>query len=178
MEKLFEDTIYSEIIYQGKILNLKKYKVKLPDGSNSMREIVEHSGGVSIVPITEQNEIIMVKQYRKAPEEILLELPAGKLEPDEKPEVCAKRELLEETGYKVENMKKLFSFYTTPGYSNELLHLFQGKVTKFKKKELDADEFIEITKIKPAEIMNLIFQGKIKDSKTIIGLLYILRGDY
>ncbi|MFW6269462.1 MAG: NUDIX hydrolase [Bacillota bacterium] len=179
MSELFENTITSKTIFQGKILNLKKYKVKLPDDSESMREIVEHSGGVCILPVTDNdNKIIMVKQYRKAPEEILLELPAGKLEPGEKPEKCAERELLEETGYKVEEMEQLFSFYTTPGYSNEILHLFQAKVFAYKEKNLDKDEFIEIEKISPDGIKNLIFQGKIKDSKTIIGLLYYLNEDF
>ena len=177
MSNFSEETITSETLYEGKILDLKKHKVKLIDGNTSMREIVEHSGGVCIIPVTEQNEIIMVRQYRKAPEEILLELPAGKLEIGEEPVNCAYRELLEETGYKAEKLEKLFSFYTTPGYSNEILHLYYGKVSYHTEISLDSDEFIEIDKIKPKDIMNLILKEEIKDSKTIIGLLYFLRGD-
>ncbi len=173
-----EETITSKTVFKGNILNLKVKKVKLPDNSQGSREIIEHSGGATIIPVTTDNNIIMVKQYRKAPEEILLELPAGKLEKGESPLECVKRELEEETGYRAHNIKKLFSFYTSPGYSNEILHLFIGEQLEFTSRNPDPGEFIERIIIKPEEIMDLIFDGKIKDSKTIIGLLYFLRGDY
>ncbi len=177
MTKFKEKTITSQNIYKGKILNLRVDEIELPDGRNSKREIVEHSGGVTIIAITDDNEILLVKQYRKPAEDVLLEIPAGKLEPGEAPLSCAKRELVEETGYQTDEIKKLFSFYTSPGYSNEIIHLFIARGLTFIGQDTDSDEFIEVVKIKKQEIMGLINSGKIRDSKTIIGLLRFLRGD-
>ena len=170
-----EKTITSNYVFEGNILNTRVDKVELPDGKDTTREIIEHSGGVAILPVTDDEEIIMVRQYRIAPDEILLELPAGKLEPEEDPRDCAVRELLEETGFEAETAEPLFSFYTTPGYSDELLYLFQAQpVVKVKEQKLDEGEFVEVEKIKSESIMDLIAEGKIKDSKTMIGLLYYL----
>ena len=177
MIKFKEKTITSENIYKGKILNLRVDEIELPDGRNSVREIVEHSGGVTIIAITDDNEILLVKQYRKPAEDVLLEIPAGKLEDGEVPLSCAKRELVEETGYQTNEINKLFSFYTSPGYSNEIIHIFIARGLTFIGQNPDNDEFIEVVKIKKQEIMELINNGKIKDSKTIIGLLRFLRGD-
>ena len=174
MEKFKEKTLYSNTVFQGNILNVRVDQVKLPDENESTREIVEHSGGVTILPVTKNEEIIMVKQYRKPAEQVLLELPAGTLETAEIPEKCAQRELIEETGYKTDNMKKLFSFYTSPGYSDELLHLFAGEVYKYQEQDLDEGEFVEVVIINKSDIMDLISSNKIQDGKTIMGLLYYL----
>ena len=173
-----ETTISSQTVFSGNVFQVKVDKVKLPDKRESTREIVKHPGGVTMLPLTVDNKIIMVKQYRKAVEEVLLELPAGKLEEKEEPVECVQRELEEETGYRAGSVKKIISFYTSPGYSNEILHLFLGQDLKFTTKNPDKDEFVETEIIEKNQIMNLIFRGKIKDSKTIIGLLYFLRGDF
>ncbi len=172
--ELYEKTIKTEIIYKGKIINLRKDRVELPDGRVSSREIVEHAGGVTIIAINDDNEIILVEQYRKPADKILLELPAGKLEKGEKTFDCAKRELLEETGYSSNNFKKICSFYTTPGFSDEILHLYIAKNISFSEQNPDSDEFINVVKIKVDEIHRYIVEGKIIDAKTILGLLFFL----
>lgn len=175
--ELDEKTIASKMHFQGKILNVRVDTVKLPDGKTADREIVEHSGGVTIIPVTDGGEIILVKQFRKAADQVLLELPAGKLEPGEEPENCADRELEEETGYRAQKLEKLFSFYTTPGYSDEILHLYLADELVESSTSLDDGEFIEIKKIKEDEIDSYINQGKIKDAKTIIGLQLLQAGN-
>ncbi len=178
MSKFTEKTISTREIFDGQILKLRVDEIELPDGRKSTREIIEHAGGVAIVPVTDQGKIILVKQFRKAVDAPILEIPAGKLEPGEKSEECARRELIEETGFAAGNLKKICSVYTSPGYSDEVLQLFLGKQLQYKGNNLDSDEFIEIKKLKSAEIIELIKQEEIKDSKTIIGILSYLRGDF
>ena len=174
MQKFTEKTLTSKTEFRGNILNVRVDQVKLPDGNQSSREIVEHSGGVTVLPVTKEKEIIMVKQFRKPTGEVLLELPAGKLESGEKPKKCAERELLEETGFKADKMVKVLSFYTSPGYSNELLHLYTGEVSKVKKQNLDQGEFLEVKIIKSSKARKLINSGKIRDGKSLVGLFYYL----
>ena len=174
MQKFTEKTLTSKTEFRGNILNVRVDQVKLPDGNRSSREIVEHSGGVTVLPVTKEKEIIMVKQFRKPTGEVLLELPAGKLESEEKPKKCAERELLEETGFKADKMVKVLSFYTSPGYSNELLHLYTGEVSKVKKQNLDQGEFLEVKIIKSSKARKLINSGKIRDGKSLVGLFYYL----
>src|SRR6056297_118997 len=177
MEKYKEKILNSNYIYEGTILNLRIDKVKLFDEHETYREVVEHSGGVAIIPVTEEGNILMVKQYRIAVDEIVLELPAGKLEEDEDVKLCAVRELEEETGYRPTDIKELFHFYTTPGYSSEKLHLFIANGLKYFGQNLDQGEYIEIVELSPNKIIPNIINGKIKDSKTIIGLLWYLNRD-
>lgn len=174
MEKFKEEVLDSDYIYQGAILNLRKDKVRLYNKHETNREVVEHDGGVAVIPITEQGKILMVKQYRIAVDETILELPAGKLEDNEDIKKCAARELEEETGFRAEKIKKLFYFYTTPGYSSEKLYLFIAEDLKHYGQDLDQGEYIEIVKLAKKDIIPKILNGKIKDSKTIIGLLWFL----
>ncbi len=168
-----EKTIHSEYIYKGKILNLRKDQVELPGGKQSVREVVEHQGAVAVVPITGDNEVVLVKQYRKAIEDVLLEIPAGKLEKDEIPKACALRELEEETGKKASEIHKLFYFYTSPGFSNEKLYLFVAFDLEDTKQNLDTDEIVEVQILPLKEAMNMVRSGKIKDAKTATGLLAV-----
>ena len=124
MEHLQEKTIKSENIYSGRVIHLRKDEVILPNGKKSTREIIEHPGAVVILAQKNQELLIMVKQFRKAVEEVLLELPAGTLEPAEKNIDCARRELEEETGYQAEKWENIFDFYSAPGFCNERLKLF------------------------------------------------------
>ncbi len=168
---LFEEkTMKSEKIYEGKIVNLRIDTVELPDKKYSKREIVEHPGAVGIIPITHDNCIIMVKQFRKAIEKYILEIPAGKLEVNEEPRETAKRELKEETGYDSNQMEYLLEFYTSPGFSNEKVHLFLATDLIEGEACPEIGEFIEITKIKIEDLMKMIDRGEILDSKTIIGI--------
>ncbi len=174
MEKYKEQILNSDYIYEGTILNLRKYKVKLFDQHETYREVVEHDGGVAIVPISADGKILLVKQYRIAVDEVVLELPAGKLEEGEDVEKCALRELEEETGYRPDDIKNLFYFYTSPGYSSEKLYLYMAKGLKHYGQNLDRGEYIKLVQISKEEIIPKIVEGKIKDSKTIIGLLWYL----
>ncbi|ACM60442.1 ADP-ribose pyrophosphatase [Caldicellulosiruptor bescii] len=167
----YEKTIDSTLIYDGSFISLKVDKVLLPNGNISQRAIVLHSGAAVVVPVDDENNVIFVKQFRKPIEKVIIELPAGKLDKDENPLECAKRELEEETGYKASELIKLTEIYTTPGFSNEVIHvylatgLFKGEV------HTDADEFVEVLKIKMNDAILMVKKGEIRDAKTIIGLL-------
>ena len=171
---LKEKTLSSAYIYQGKIINLRQDKVKLPDDRETIREIVEHPGAVVILAVTEKKEIVMIRQFRKPADEVLWELPAGTLEEGENLLNCARRELEEETGYYPRKIKKLITFFSTPGFCNEKLTLFLAEDLEKKNKNEDADEFIEVELIKPNEALRLVKENIIKDAKTIIGILFFV----
>ncbi|SES70417.1 ADP-ribose pyrophosphatase [Natronincola peptidivorans] len=166
-----EKTLKSERIYEGKIINLRVDTVELPQKKYSKREIVEHSGAVGILPITKENKIIFVRQFRKPVEEILLEIPAGKIEANESTEKCALRELKEETGYSAKDIKKILDFYTTPGFTNEVMHIYLAENLEEGTASPDEDEYIELVSLSLEEALEYIKEGKIKDSKTIIAIL-------
>jgi len=167
---LQEITISSEKIFNGKLLNLRIDKVLLPDKRESFREIVEHPGAVSVVPLNNE-DIYLVKQYRKPVEEALLEIPAGTLEPGEDPLQCAHRELAEETGFKAGKIEKITTFYTSPGICTEIMHLYLASDLTDTEGQTDNDEFIKIEKYNYKDLNNLIIEGKIKDAKSIIGIV-------
>lgn len=166
-----EKTMKTEKIYEGKVLNLRIDTVELPDKKYSKREIVEHPGAVAIVALTNQNEIVLVKQYRKAVERELLEIPAGKLEIGEEPKETAIRELKEETGYTSSKIEYLLEFYTSPGFSNEKIYLFWANGLIAGQAEPEKDEYIELVKVKLEDLIDMIDKGEIIDSKTIIGAM-------
>lgn len=165
-----EKTIATKKIFSGRLLGLKVLKVKLPDGRTTWREIVYHPGAVAIVPILQGNKIILVQQYRKAVGENLLEIPAGTLHPKEKPLKCAQRELIEETGYKANNMEKILDFYSTPGYTTEKIYLFKATGLVKTKSRQEKDEFIKIVIITIDRLKKMFKEGHIKDAKTIVAL--------
>lgn len=167
-----EITVNSEKIFEGKIINLRVDTVELPNKKYAKREIVEHKGAAAIVAI-DNDEIILIKQYRKAVEDFLYEIPAGKLELNEDPLNCASRELIEETGYCANRIEKLTEFYTCPGFSNEKIHLYKATELKQVGNNLDEDEFIEVVKVSIDEAKEMINQNKILDAKTQIAILYI-----
>ncbi|MDD2494296.1 MAG: NUDIX hydrolase [Tissierellia bacterium] len=169
-----EITVKSEKIFEGKILNLRIDTVELENQKYAKREIVEHKGASAILAINDNDEIVLVKQYRKAVEECLYELPAGLLNVAEEPVECALRELKEETGYEAEEIIKIFEFYSSPGFSNEKITLFKATNLKQGQTKFDEDEFIEISHFKKEEARKLLETGRITDSKTLIGLLYWL----
>lgn len=170
-----EITLKSEKIFEGKILKLRIDTVELPNKKYKKREIVEHNGAVAILAITNKNEIILVKQFRKAAEDFLLELPAGKIENNEKSIECAKRELKEETGFEAEKLEKICEFYTSPGFCTEKIHLYKATDLIETGIEPDEDEFIELLFVSLTEAKEMIKTGKIIDSKTIIGILSYLQ---
>ena len=143
-----EKTMKSDKLYEGKLLNLRVDTVELPNKKYSKREVVEHPGGVAVIPITEDNCIVLVKQYRKAVERFLLEIPAGKLELNEEPRQTAQRELKEETGFEARKLEYLLEFYTSPGFSNEKIYLFLASDLIEGETNPDAGEFVEVEKYK------------------------------
>ncbi len=169
-----EKTLSSTYIYRGRVIKLRKYRVNLPDGGEATREIVEHPGSVVILALTNEKEIVMIKQFRKPAEEVLWELPAGTVEPGENLENCARRELEEETSYYPQKIKKVMTFFSTPGFCNERLTLFLAEDLEKRNKNEEADEFIQVRLIDLTEAFNMIKKNIIKDAKTIIGILYFV----
>lgn len=169
-----EKTSKSELIYKGKILNLRLDKVILPNGREAKREIIEHSGSVAILPLIDKDKFLLVRQYRKPLEKTLLEIPAGRIEKGENLKECAKRELREETGYQSNDFKKLASVYLAPGYSSEIIHIFLARNLKKSKPNPDEDEFIKTVILNKKEVLDKIIDNKIKDSKTIVSILLFL----
>ena len=167
---LREIKISSQEIFQGKIINLRIDTVQLPNGKEATREVVEHPGAVAVVAINETNEIVLIRQYRAAIDEVIIEIPAGKLELGEDPLICAKRELEEETGYQAGQWEKVFTFYTTPGFSDEKMYLYLAKDIKILEQSLDEDEFVEIFYMPISQAISDCRNGQIKDAKTILGI--------
>lgn len=166
-----EKTFKSKLIYKGKILSLRLDDVILPNGKTTTREIVEHPGAVAILPLIDKDKFLLVKQFRTPIRKTLLEIPAGKIEKGENIRQCAKRELMEETGYKTDNLKKIASVYLAPGYSSEIIHVFLAKNLKETKSNPDDDEFIQNVILKKKDTLDKIKNGKINDSKTIIAIM-------
>lgn len=165
-----EKTIKSRQIYEGKIINLRVDEVILPNGQKASREIIEHPGAVAAIPLLPGGKIILIKQFRKPVEEVIYEIPAGKLESGEGAEQCMERELEEETGYRAGKLRKLLSYYPSPGFSSELIHLFLATDLEKKKQNWEDDEFLEMVILEFDESLRMIEKGKIRDGKTIIGL--------
>lgn len=175
MKKFEEKTIRTEKIFEGRIISLRVDDVVLPDGRESKRELVEHPGGVSVLAVTEEGKIVLVEQYRKPMELTTLEIPAGKREKGEEPIVTAMRELEEETDYTCERLEFVHQFYTSPGFADELLYVYEAIGLKKNDKEvsLDEDEFVEIMEVTLEEALDLIRVGRIQDAKTIVAIQYL-----
>ncbi|MFH0948197.1 MAG: NUDIX hydrolase [Elusimicrobiota bacterium] len=172
---MIEKTIKSRKIYGGKLLNFYVDDISLPNGKTAKREYVRQPQAAAVIPIISDDKIVLVKQYRYPVKKITYELPAGKLDIGEKAIDCIKRELAEETGFTSNNIKKLISFYPSTAFSTEMLHIFVAKNLIKVKTQPDEDEFIEPVIIDHKKAMKWIETGKIKDAKTLIGLLYYLR---
>lgn len=166
-----ERTIERKIVFEGRVLKLKVDTVELPNGQQTTREVVVHPGAVAVVALTEADEVLLIKQYRYPVGKVIWEIPAGKLEREENPLTCAQRELAEETGHGAAQWTHLSTFFTTPGFSDEIMHLFLARELFTDKKTADDDEFIELYTIPLAEALRMIAAGEIEDLKTIAGIL-------
>ncbi|PNR94561.1 NUDIX domain-containing protein [Petrotoga sp. 9PWA.NaAc.5.4] len=165
---LTEKDISKETIFKGKILNLEKHYVELPNKQISSREVVIHPGAVAVLPIDNEGNIYLVKQFRFPIKRVLIEIPAGKFDSaEENPLECGKRELEEEVGMKAKKWEYMGYIYTTPGFSNEKIHLYSATDLIDVGANPDEDEFVEILKVKANEIEQMIRNGQITDSKTI-----------
>ncbi|WP_256757209.1 NUDIX hydrolase [Cohnella sp. WQ 127256] len=164
-----EETLESKPIFQGKIISLQVDTVRLPNGETSTREIVRHPGAVAVVAIVD-NKMLVVEQFRKPLEKLQVEIPAGKLDAGEEPEAAARRELEEETGYRARSIEHLQSFSTSPGFADEIVHVYftddleQGDV------HLDEDEFLTCEAITLEQAQAYIKEGRICDAKTLLAV--------
>ncbi|MCG3775631.1 MAG: ADP-ribose pyrophosphatase [Nitrospira sp.] len=175
-DPLTEVTLESRRIFDGKVVNLRIDKVRLPNGKTSEREIVEHRQAVVIIPMDGEGRVLLVRQYRKAIEASMLELPAGGMEEGETPEQSADRELREETGYAPGKLERLTGFYVAPGYAEEYLHLFLATDLHESPLKPDEDEFAELVPMSLEGAVDMVFDRSINDAKSIIGLLWVWRG--
>jgi len=169
--EFFEKCLDSQRIFEGKIFKVRKDKVLISDGSIHPREIVEHNGGVAVVPVTDNGDVLMVRQFRYAVGKELLEIPAGKLEEGEEPSECARRELSEETGCTASKWVYMGEMYPTPGYCQETLHIFLATGLKQGEMHLDEGELLAVERVPMKTLCEMIFANKLPDAKTVFGVL-------
>ena len=169
-----EETLSSQLIYQGRVVRLRVDTVRLPNGRETTREIVEHDDCVAVIALDADGRVLLVKQFRKAVAGELLEIPAGGIDPGESPEEAVSREMREETGYLPRRMERLGGFYSAPGYATEYLYLYLA--TDLIPSQLFAEdtEGISLVRVAPEEVPGLINSGSICDAKSIAGLLTYL----
>ena len=172
-----DPTLKSERIHTGRIINLDDDTVRFPDGSTGHLELVRHPGASAVVPFMsdphgEDPQILLIRQYRYAANGYLYEIPAGRLDGNEKPETCAIRELKEETGCTAERVEFLTTIYTTPGFTDERIHLFMAQGLTAGEHAREKDEFLEVETMPLSRALEMIKTGEINDGKTVVGILY------
>jgi len=172
-----EKKINSDIKYRGRIINVRLDEVSLPSGQGSYRELVEHPGAVAVLGQESSGRLVFVQQYRYPAGRVMLEVPAGKLEPGEPPEECARREMEEETGYRLGKMDLLTRIYTTPGFCNEVIYVFRSYELEYVgvptgAQEAEGEEFLKTVLLSREEAFEKTKNGAIIDAKTIIALLW------
>lgn len=167
-----EKIIDSKQIYDGRVVNLHIETVQLDDGYTYERELIHHSGAVALLPFDEDGNIYLVKQFRAGAKGDLLELPAGQLEPDEPPEVCARRELQEEIGMYPEELVELGGFYVAASYTSEFIRIYIARGLRESVLPGDQDERIEVVKMPFEEAVQMAYRNEVVDSKTLIGLMW------
>lgn len=172
----FERELEKQELYRGSIFTLTGHRVGLEDGGESRRDVVNHHGGACVAALDPEGRLLLVRQYRFAVGQELLELPAGKLEPGEDPEKAAARELMEETGFAAARLVKRTELFPTPAYCTERIYLFEGyDLTRIGGQRLDRDEFIDVAAIPLREALEMVLSGKLPDAKTQVGVLLLAR---
>jgi ADP-ribose pyrophosphatase len=172
---LREEKIAGERVYEGRILDLDVDRVRLPSGTEAAREVVRHRGAAVMLPVLDSGEVVFVRQFRYPMGEVLMELPAGKLDRGEPPERCARRELEEETGWRAGRVDDLGWFYTTPGFTDEVLHaFFMSELEAAADAEQDPDEAIDVVTLGVDDALAACGDGRIRDGKTI-AVLFLAR---
>jgi ADP-ribose pyrophosphatase len=165
-----EKTLKSDVVFDGKVMTVLKDEIELSDGYKSFREVVVHNGGVVVVALKDENTILLVKQFRYPLKSVCLELPAGKLELNEDPDEACKRELEEETGYKAKKWKSLGYINTSPGFCTEKLYLYLASDLEFVGEHPDEGEIIKTYEYPKSQVLEMINNGTINDSKTICAI--------
>ena len=178
----YEKQIETKTVYKGLIVNIRSDVAEMQNGKRVPREIVEHPGGVGIIPVTGDNKVLMVRQYRYPMEEELLEIPAGKLDEGEAPIDCAVRELSEETGYTAGTIVDMGAIYPSPGFCKETLYLYLALDLRSGDRHPDEDEFLSVEAVDIDELIELIMRNEMPDAKSIIGIMktkeYLERNGY
>ena len=169
--ELWEKTVESETLFEGKIVTLKLDKAQLVNGRIARREVVEHPGGVAVLPLFDDGTVSIVRQFRYPFQAVVTELPAGKLEKGEDPLVCAQRELSEEVGAEADELIYLGKFFTSPGYSTEVLHMYLARGLRQGQVHPDEDEFLESERLPFLTLFQQVMSGEIEDGKTIAAVL-------
>ncbi|MDE5862243.1 MAG: NUDIX hydrolase [Ruminococcus sp.] len=172
---LQEKTITSDTVYEGRIFTIVHDTAELENGETAIRDVLLHSGGVCVIPVTDKNEIFMVKQFRYPFREVTTEIPAGKLEKGESHYECGRRELVEETGFTCTEYIYLGEIYPTPAYNTEIIHVYLARGLNLKEQNLDDDEFLDVEKIPLTQAVEMVMDGRIKDAKTQIAILKTAR---
>ena len=166
-----EKTVSSEKVFEGRIIKVKVDRVEMPDGSVATRELVEHPGGVGIVAITDKDEIILVEQYRKPLDKAIYEIPAGKRDPGEHHRTCGIRELEEETGLSAKVFDYMGFIYPSPGFTDEVTHVYLAKELTQGETHPDDDEFLDVKKVPFDTALKMVMDGEINDAKSVFGIL-------
>ena len=163
-------------VYHGRIISVDLDEVRFPDGSTGTLEMIRHPGASAVVPVLgepgDDPEVLLIRQYRYAADQFLYEIPAGRLDPGESPADCARRELQEETGYSAGRVEHVFTMYTTPGFTDEKIHLFVATGLVAGQAHREADEFMELVPTRLSRALSMVEQGEIQDAKTALALLY------
>ncbi len=170
----------AERVYSGRVLNLDIDTVRFPDGSIGTLEMIRHSGASAVVPLLDAPDaadprVVLLRQFRHATDGVVWEIPAGRLDPGEDPEACARRELKEEAGYLARAVTPLTTIYTTPGFTDERIHLFLATDLQAGSHNREPDEFVEVHEVRWSQALELIRTGEIQDSKTLVALLFVER---
>ena len=168
---LAERPLTEDVAWTGRIFNVDRLRVELPDGRVAIRDVVRHPGAVAVVALTEDGRICLVRQYRTALGRVTVEIPAGKLSPGEDPLECAGRELLEETGMSAEKIAFLTTIASSDGFCDELIHIYMATGLTFSRSDPDADEFINVDLVPLDELIDAVLDGRIEDAKTVVGAL-------
>ncbi|MBQ7004769.1 MAG: NUDIX hydrolase [Oscillospiraceae bacterium] len=171
MAHLNETTLQSSVIYDGKIIRVEKDIVKLENGAEAAREVVRHPGGVCILALTDQDEVLFVRQFRYPHSAVTAEIPAGKLEYGEDPETCGRRELLEECGCTASRFTYLGKLFPTPAYDAEVIHMYLAEELVYDKQSLDEDEFLDVERIPLEEAVRTVLADGYPDAKTQVAIL-------
>ena len=168
---LEETPLTEDVMWTGRIFNVNRLRVRLPDGREALRDVVRHPGAVAVVALTDDGRICLVRQYRTSLARVTVEIPAGKLDPGEDPLTCAKRELREETGMEADQMAFLTTIATSDGFTDELIHIYMATGLRFVESDPDADEFINVDLVPLSELIDAVLDGRIEDCKTVTGAL-------
>ncbi|UDF34330.1 UNVERIFIED_ORG: NUDIX hydrolase [Shinella sp. XGS7] len=172
---LRETTLESRLVYEGHFLKVSRDRIRLPDGRESAREFIRHPGAVMIVPLLDDGRLLLERQYRYPMERVMLEFPAGKLDPGEDKLACAQRELLEETGYRAAEWAHAGVLHNAIAYSDEGIEIFFARGLVAGERQLDEGEFLDLVMHSPAELDQLAARGELTDAKTLIGMLWLSR---